>query len=250
MFSTDVSSLYMSESEMAEIEARQLIRDKSVRYCIDSIFYGVPVKLKAVVAANSPTNARRDNGPVDFGAGNSSASDPDMVFMTIDIQKIIKERKLDLGQRDGDMGGDVVMVDADTEFNSYPEAVAVDKYGDILVTMRGQGGGQRKILGLALQVRKPEQERKERNDERESENARLRFAALTAHAALTTHTALTALREASVCQQRYFADSAFRAGRFPRFRSRTAHRVPSGSFSRFIAYPPPPLASLACRESP
>jgi hypothetical protein len=150
-FSTDASEhLYLTDNELEEMSARHALRDASVKYCVNSIYYGVPVKVKGVIAgASSPTKGGN------VGKEFSTADDPDMVFITIDIPEIIRRRTESNGN-----SSDVVVYDPNKENFDYPESVAVDKSGDVLVSYRGIKK-QRKIKGKALQdiIAKPGQPR-------------------------------------------------------------------------------------------
>ena len=118
----------------------------------------MPVKIKGLTASTSPAKNKQNGGgsprqqnigKVPGKAERSASDDPDVVFITIDSQEILKRRKAERGQRAADTGGDVIYLDLSKEYGDYPESCAVDKFGDILIAVRGHKT-RRKIEGDAL----------------------------------------------------------------------------------------------------
>ena len=147
-------NLYLSLDEIEDIDERQRLRDKSIKYVLDYIYYGVPCKIKGVISS-SPT--KRGGGREE-----SLESDPDMVFITIDMHEVARNKQEVTGVVDTET--DVVTVNLDDEYGFYPEACSVDKRGDILVSIRGEKR-QRRIDGKALDILKEVRPSEERRTE-------------------------------------------------------------------------------------
>ena len=81
------SNLYLSVEEESAINERQRLRDKSIKYVLDYIYYGVPCKVKGVISSNSPMEKSGKGGKK-----GSIMSDPDLTFITIDRNKVKKEK--------------------------------------------------------------------------------------------------------------------------------------------------------------
>ena len=77
-------NLYLSLEELDDIEERQRLRDQSIKYVLDYIYYGVPCKIKGIIS-RSPTKGG--------GKEESLASDPDMTFITIDRHEVAKNKQ-------------------------------------------------------------------------------------------------------------------------------------------------------------
>jgi len=139
IFGKSSPSLYLSVEELDDIEERQRLRDQSIKYVLDYIYYGVPCKIKGIIN----TSPSKKGG----GKEESLPSDPDMTFITIDRQEVARNKQEVNGVVD--TSTDIVTVDLDDEYGFYPEACSVCKTGDILISIRGEQV-QRKIIGKAL----------------------------------------------------------------------------------------------------
>ena len=140
---TDSNNLYLTKEEEVEIQERLKIRNSSIMYVYEYIYYGVPVKTKGMNQPGSPTKELGGNG-----AGREvMTNDPDLTVMSIDGNMVLKQRVQGSG-----MGGKEAhrqSINLGVEFASYPESVCVDRYGDIFVSMKDSKKGKRKIDGVA-----------------------------------------------------------------------------------------------------
>ena len=73
--------------------------------------------------------------------------DPDLTFITIDRHELLRNRNEVEGVEDPET--DVKAINIADEYYNYPEACSVDKYGNILVSIRDEEV-QRRIDGVAL----------------------------------------------------------------------------------------------------
>ncbi len=148
------SSLYLTPEERIQDENRKKLIEHSVRYAVEEIYYGVPVKIKGVINNRSPSSRSspsKDGSPQPQGEAKtgrtvSTEHDPDITFITIDLPEVLARRRSELGITRDSSGPPV---DIERSFGSYPEAVSVDKAGDIFVALR-DSTVRRRISGYAL----------------------------------------------------------------------------------------------------
>ena len=77
--SSSNNNLYLTKDEEHLIASRMLVRNKSILYVMEYIYYGVPVKTKGTNTPHSPNK------------GSGLANDPDLVIMSIDADEILKQ---------------------------------------------------------------------------------------------------------------------------------------------------------------
>ena len=84
----------MSDTELAVLAERTRLREKSTKYVLDYIYYGIPCNVKGVIKNASPPSVgspskRSHSSPI---KETFLMTEPDMTFITIDRHEVLRNR--------------------------------------------------------------------------------------------------------------------------------------------------------------